>query len=116
MNIGVDHFKNLVAVAAADGYLNSREREFLADRAQELGLSEEEVKIIMAEADKLQHMVPLNMVDKEDQLSEAVFMTIIDGHIAEQEYQLCLRIAERLGIEKEYLDRMIERIRAVWAK
>lgn len=116
MKIKIEHFKNLVAVAAADGYLNSREREFLADRAEELELNEEEVKVILAEADKLQYVVPLNMVDREDQLNDAVFMSIIDGHIADQEYKLCLNIAERLGIETEYVNKMIERIKSVWER
>lgn len=116
MEINIEHFKNLVAVAAADGYLNSREREFLADRAQELGLNDKEVRDILAEADELQYIVPLNTIESEDQLNDAVFMSIIDGHIAEQEYKLCLTIAERLGIETIYLDQMIERIKSVWER
>lgn len=116
MKIRTEHFKNLVAVAAADGYLNIREREFLTDRAEELGLSEEELKDILAEADTLQYAVPLNMIEREDQLNDAVFMSIIDGHITDQEYKLCLNIADRLGIEKEYVERMIETIQAVWER
>ncbi|MGD1895286.1 MAG: hypothetical protein ACFB15_32425 [Cyclobacteriaceae bacterium] len=36
--IKLEHFVNLVAVAAADGYFNAREREFLAERAEETGI------------------------------------------------------------------------------
>lgn len=116
MKIKIEHYKNLVAIAAADGYLNSREREFLSDRAQELGLNEEEVKEIIAEADTLQYIVPLNSEDGEDQLNEAIFMSIIDGDIAEQEYQLCMTLADRLGIDKEYVDDMIETVKTMWSK
>lgn len=116
MQIQLEHFKNLVAVAAADGYLNSRERELLSDRAQELGLSEAEVKAILADADNLQYVIPLNHIECEDQVGEAIFMSIIDGHIAEQEYKLCLHIAERLGIEQEYVDKIVAKIKAIWEK
>ncbi len=116
MKIKIEHYKNLVAIAAADGYLNNREREFLSERAQELGLKEDEVKAIMAEADILQYSVPLNSEDAEDQLNEAVFMSIIDGDIAEQEYQLCLTLADRLGIDKEYVDEMVDTVKMMWSK
>lgn len=116
MQIQVEHFKNLVAIAAADGYMSSREREFLADRAKELELSEEEVTEIMAQGDILQYIVPLNMFEREDQLGEAVFMSIIDGRIADQEHQLCLKIAERLDIDKEYVEKMIQKVKVMWGK
>lgn len=116
MNIKIEHYKNLVAIAAADGYLNSREREYLSDKAQELGLDEKEVKEIIAEADTLQYIVPLNSEDGEDQLNEAIFMSIIDGDIAEQEYQLCLTLADRLGIEKKYLDETVDAVKLMWAR
>lgn len=116
MKVKLEHFKNLVAVAAADGYLNSREREFLADRAQELGLSEKEVKDILADGDQLQYLIPLNTEEVEDQISEAVFMSIIDGEIADQEYKLCLSLAERLGVESVYVDQMVSAVKAMWAR
>lgn len=116
MKIKIEHYKNLVAIAAADGYLNNREREFLADRALELGLAEGEVKAIMAEADMLQYNVPLNQEDGEDQVNEAVFMSIIDGEISSQEYQLCLLLADRLGIDRTHVDHMIETVKMIWSK
>ncbi|MFP4088703.1 MAG: hypothetical protein ACLFUB_09115 [Cyclobacteriaceae bacterium] len=114
--IKLEHFKNLVAVAAADGYLNFREREFLADRAEETGLSAEEIDAMLLEADKLQYMVPFNQVEREEQLNDAIFMSIIDGEIAEQEYKLCLSIAERLGLDKELVDAMVDEIQRIWAR
>lgn len=112
--IKLEHFKNLVAVAAADGYMDAREREFLADRAEEIGLSSEKVQEIIDEANTLEFIVPMNKFDREDQLSDAVFMSVIDGDISEREYQLCLSIANRLGFEKSYLDAIVNSIRELW--
>jgi tellurite resistance protein len=112
--IKLEHFKNLVAIAAADGYMDAREREFLADRAEEIGLSAEKVQEIIEEANALEFIVPMNKFDREDQLSDAVFMSVIDGDISEREYQLCLSIAQRLGFEKSYLDAIVNSIRDLW--
>ncbi len=112
--IKLDHFKNLVAVAAADGYMDAREREFLADRAEEIGLSSDKVQEIIDEANALEFMIPINQIDREDQLSDAVFMSVIDGDISEREYELCLSIASRLGFEKSYLDEIVNSIRDLW--
>ncbi len=114
--IKLEHFKNLVAVAAADGYLNFREREFLSDRAQEAGLEAEEIDHLLLDAHQLQYMVPLNQVEREEQLNDAIFMSIIDGEIAEPEYKLCLSIAEKLGFEKVLVDNMVEEVQRIWSR
>lgn len=114
--IKLEHFKNLVAVAAADGYLNFREREFLTDRAEEAGLSEEEIEAMLLDAEKLRYMVPFNQVEREEQLNDAIFMSIIDGEIAEEEYQLCLCIAEKLGLKKDLVDTMVDEVERIWAR
>jgi len=114
--IKLEHFKNLVAVAAADGYLNFREREFLAERAEEFGLSNEEIDRLLLDAHQLQYLVPFNQVEREDQLNDAIFMSIIDGEIAEPEYKLCLNIAERLGLDKSLVDAMVDEVQRIWSR
>lgn len=112
--IKLEHFVNLVAVAAADGYLNAREREFLAERAEETGIKADEYEQIVKDADKLQHVVPLNQVQPQDQLMDAIFMSIVDGEIAESEYQLCVAMACRLGFGKEEVEETIGEIKMIW--
>jgi len=114
--IKLEHFKNLVAVAAADGYLNYREREFLADRAEESGLSSEEIDRLLLDAHQLQYLVPFNQIEREEQLNDVIFMSIIDGEIAESEYKLCVYIAERLGLDKSLVDAMVEEVQRIWAR
>lgn len=110
----MEHFANLVAVAAADGYMSAREREFLAERAEENGVKADEYENIVKDADKLHHVVPLNQFQPEDQLMDAIFMSIVDGEIADQEYQLCIDMATRLGFERDVVEQTINEIRFMW--
>lgn len=114
--IKIEHFKNLVAVAAADGFLDDNEMEFLTEKAEEIGMSKDEVTQIIEQKEKLQFMVPMNMVDREDQLADIVYMSMIDGEIHENEYQLCLNIAERLGLTKQDLDEAVDLTKRLWEK
>ncbi len=113
--IKLEHFVNLVAIAAADGYLDAREREFLAERAEENGMKAEEFDSIIGDADKLQFVVPLNQVACEEQLNDAIFMSIVNGDISEQEYNLCISLANRLGIEQHEVDTVVGDIKKIWA-
>ena len=114
--VKLEHFVNLVAIAAADGYLDAREREFLAERAEENGMKAAEFDSIISDADKLQFVVPLNQIECEDQLNDAIFMSMVDGDISEQEYNLCVGLANRLGIDQQEVDDVVEGIRKIWAK
>ena len=109
-----EHFINLVAVAYADGKYTEEELEFLSEKALDFGLNETDVKEIMNDADNLHFKIPLNDEDREDQLSDVVCMTMIDGHVDEKEYDLCLRIAEKLDFDKKYLDHIIELTAKLW--
>ena len=112
--IKVEHFQNLVAVAYADGHLDILEAQFLARRAEEYGIEKEIVDAIIDKAEKLEFVIPLNDEDREDQLTDAVYMGMIDGEVHEAEYNLCLKIAEKLDFDKFYLDDIIELTQKLW--
>jgi len=110
----LEHFANLVAVAYSDGYLDDQERDFLAERAQEYGLNKEEVDSLVSKAEELKFIVPLNQEEKEDQLSDVVYMAMIDGNVHEKEYELCLSIAQKLDFTRKDLDYVIDLTRKLW--
>ncbi len=112
--VKIEHFKNLVAVAFADGVLDEIENDFLLEKAEEIGLPNNEVKEIINSAEKLIFMVPINQENKEDQLADIVFMAMIDGHVHDKEYDLCLQIADKLGLSKNYLDQIIKLTKKLW--
>lgn len=105
--IKLEHYKNLVAVAFADGHFDEHELEFLSEKALEYGLSKKQVDEVMAKKDMLEFVVPFNQVDKEEQLTDVIYMAMVDGQVHEKEYGLCLAIAEKLDFEKNYLDQTI---------
>ncbi len=109
-----EHFANLLAVAYADGILKPEEVDFIAQKAIEYGLSDREVRELTDNIENLQFVVPLNDKDKEQQLTDAIYLTMIDGQIDKREYQLCLRIAEKLDLDRKYLDNLIELIQKLW--
>lgn len=114
--IRLTHFKNLVAVAIADGYLDDDEKEFLIDHAEECGLPLDEVNKTIENADQLKFIVPDSEEDREEQLADIVFLTMIDGSIEDKEYDLCLNIANRLELKKEDLDEVIALTQRLWSK
>lgn len=114
-NIRIQHFRNLVAIASADGVMDEDEKDFLIEKAEELGIPEEQMEEILNNLEGLEFEVPQNMEDKEDQLADIVFMTMIDGEIHDTEYNLCLKIADKLGLKKEDVDEVINLTRRLWA-
>lgn len=113
-SIKLEHFANLVAVAYSDNYLDDKEKDFLLERAGEYDLPEDEVKKLIETAHELQFIVPMNDEDKEEQLSDIVYMAMIDGKVHEKEYQLCLTIAEKLDFRQKDLDYVIDLTRKLW--
>ncbi|MBN1250615.1 MAG: TerB family tellurite resistance protein [Bacteroidales bacterium] len=114
-NIKKEHFSNLVAVAYSDNVLNNEEKEFLQERANDYGLSQDEIHEITEQAETLKFIVPLNGEEKEEQLADIVYMSMIDGVVNEKEYEICLKIAERLDFKQKDLDYIIELTKKLWS-
>jgi len=111
-----EHFSNLVTVAYADGILSEDEKNFLEERAIDYGLNKDEVDEIISKVDILKFMVPLNEEEKEEQLSDIVYMSMIDGDVHKKEYDICLTIAKRLDFKQKDLDHIIKLTKKLWAK
>ncbi|OQY00215.1 MAG: hypothetical protein B6I20_09060 [Bacteroidetes bacterium 4572_117] len=114
-SIKIEHFANLVAVACSDNFLDEKERAFLTERAEELGLPANEVKKLIDSAEELKFIIPLNEEDKEEQLSDIVYMAMIDGEVHEKEYELCLTVAKKLSLKKKDLNHIIKLTKKLWA-
>lgn len=112
--IKIEHFHNLIAVAMADGLLDDAEKEFLTERAEELDMPMNEVQQLLNKAEELTFKVPLNLAQSEDQLSDIVYIMMIDGSINDKEYQLCLNIAKKLKLRQKDLDHVIQLIQRLW--
>jgi hypothetical protein len=121
--IRIEHLANLVAVALIDGSFEEDEKVFLKDKAKEFGLSSEDVHLVLQNAEHLQTNAlkedfnvfnPKNKVHKEDQLADAVYMSLINGVVTPKEYALCIHLAEKLDMEKRDVDEIIELTIKLW--
>ncbi len=112
--IKLEHFSNLVAVAYADGIFKEEELDFLAEKAIDFGLSEDKVKEVIDNAPELHFKIPMNDEEREEQLTDVVFMSMIDGNVDEREYDLCLKIASKLDFDENYLDHIIDLVSKLW--
>lgn len=106
-NIKIEHFQNLVAMAAADGFMDEEEKVFLAEKAEEFGFNATEIADMLNNPHELTFSVPSTMEEKEEQLSDAVFMAMIDGEIHDKEYNLCVNFAHKLGMTQNDVDEII---------
>ncbi len=113
--IKVEHFMNLIAVAFADGKIEPEEEEFFMERGEEFGMTDDEIREIINNAHQLQFQVPMNQTDREEQLSDAVYMAMVDGEIDDKEYELCLTIAEKLELGKKDVDQVVSLVKKLWA-
>ncbi len=112
----IEHLKNLIIVAFADGVLDEYEKIFLCDKAEEFDIPREVAEDLIANADKLEFVLPDSQEDREDELAEVVYMALMDGEMHQKEYDLCLSFAKRLELNKADLDMAIRLSHSLWLK
>jgi uncharacterized tellurite resistance protein B-like protein len=114
--VKIEHLSNLIAVAIIDGTFEEEEKVFLKDKAHEFGLSSEEVDTVLQNAEQLQLVAvyndftvfnPKNKINKEDQLADAVYMSLINGVVTPKEYALCIHLAEKLDMGRREWTRLL---------
>lgn len=108
----LDHLKNLVIMAAADGALNEQEIALLVDRCADLGLAEEDLEkaIDFALSGKAKLRFPVDRAEQDQMLSDLIRMMAADGKLTEVEKRLFALAAAKMGIEKQNLDALIDRL------
>ncbi len=108
----LDHLKNLVVMAAADGSLNEQEIALLIDRCAELGLSAEDLEkaISFALSDNAKLRFPIDRLEQNQMLADLVRMMAADGRLSEVEKRLFALAAAKMGIERAELDAIIDEL------
>ena len=108
----LDHLKNLVIMAAADGALNEQEIALLVDRCSDLGLAEEDLEkaidFALSGGAKLQF--PIDRLEQNQMLRDLIRMMAADGKLTEVEKRLFALAAAKMGIEKGELDGLIDQL------
>lgn len=107
MEIDIIHIQNLISVAFSDGVFDKEEEEFLYEIAEDYDIPKEKVMELVKNAANLEFIVPEDPDEREEQLINIVFMSMLDGEFHDEEYTLCMHVAERLGLTKEDLDEAV---------
>ncbi len=108
----LDHLKNLVIMAAADGSLSEQEIALLIDRCGHLGLQEEDLEkaIAFAQSGNAKLRLPSERAEQIDLLAQLMRMMAADGQLAEVEKQLFALAAAKMGIDKLELETIIDKL------
>jgi uncharacterized tellurite resistance protein B-like protein len=108
----LDHLKNLVIMAAADGSLSEQEIALLVDRASALGLDEEDLEkaIAFALSGEAKLKFPVDRAEQNRMLADLMTMMAADGELQEVEKRLFALAAAKMGIEKSELEALIDQL------
>jgi tellurite resistance protein len=105
--IKLEHFRNLVSVAAADGKITESERDSLMRIATALNIPKERLEVMLAHSHEYFYLVPQNQQDKERQLAEMIDIALVDGEFVRSEKELIKTVAQKLGFTLIEAERII---------
>lgn len=108
----LDHLKNLVIMAAADGSLSEQEIALLVDSCATLGLQEEDLEkaIAFALSGEASLKFPVDRAEQNQMLASLMRMMAADGELKEVEKRLFALAAAKMGIEKSELGALIDQL------
>ncbi len=108
-------FQNLVNLAASDGKFTEEEVLFLAQRAEQWGISDDEFEACIAGLleGTLEIRLPETQAKREELLAEMIRLMAVDGQLSEMEKRLCATASAKMDFTttefKQLLDRVLER-------
>ncbi len=104
------HFKNLVAVALADGKLDDAEAQLLARIGIRMGMDMKEINALLARPEKVKLVLPTDHQEKISQMIDVVAMMIIDGDADSREIQFCMALAAQMGLDPTIVKTIAEKL------
>jgi uncharacterized tellurite resistance protein B-like protein len=106
----LDHLKNLVIMASADGSLTEREIALLVDRCGELGLDEADLgkAVEFALSDSASLKLPVDRKEQIEMLSDLMRVMAADGQLSEVEKRLFALAAAKMNVDRKELDHLID--------
>jgi uncharacterized tellurite resistance protein B-like protein len=108
----LDHLKNLVIMASADGSLTEREIALLVDRCEQLGLGESDMVKAIEFALSSQAVMKLPTDHKEQiaMLSDLIRVMAADGSLSDVEKRLFSLAAAKMEIDRDEIEDLIDRL------
>lgn len=112
--VNVEHFQNLVALAYSDSYISREEMEFLASKATSYGITDRKMYEILEKAKDIKVNDKVVISEKEKQLSDFIYMSVMDGILRSNEHELCIRLGGKLGFSKKNVEELIQQVSKEW--
>jgi uncharacterized tellurite resistance protein B-like protein len=108
----LDHLKNLVIMASADGSLSEREIALLVDRCSDLGLEEADLgrAVAFALSDEASLKLPTENQEQLEMLADMIRVMAADGELSEVEKRLFALAAAKMNVDRHELDHMIDKL------
>lgn len=105
-------FHNLVNMAAIDNKFTDEEIEFLARRANEWEIPNDEFETALAgiSEGQLEVTVPESHEDKVLLLKEMIRMMAIDGELADMEKRLCAQASGRMDFTTQQFGQILDEV------
>ena len=101
------HFKNLFAVARADGEVARSEMDLVIGLAEKFHMTTEEVTKIIRNPEAVPLVTPKSPEERIEHLYDLVTVMMVDGQINEKELFLCKSLAVKLGLEEDSVDSLV---------
>jgi uncharacterized tellurite resistance protein B-like protein len=108
----LDHLKNLVIMASADGSLTEGEIGLLVERCQQLGLGEKDMEKALAFALSSQAVMklPTDHAEQLEMLADLVRVMAADGNLSDVEKRLFSLAAAKMEIDRNEIEELIDRL------
>jgi len=101
------HFKNLFAVARADGDVDRAEMDLVIGLAEKFHMSTDEVTKIIRDPDAVALVTPKTPKERMEHLYDLITVMMVDGKIDEKELFLCKSLGVKLGCGEENIDSLV---------
>jgi len=94
----------------ADGELDDKEAQALMQVATRLGISETEVRGIIAQHKTIQFVLPKDPKDRVRQLWDLLLIVLVDGRVEERELAILERFALKLRLRSAVATALVRRL------
>lgn len=107
--VKLEHFRNLVSLAGADGIIKDSERVALSKIAFELGMQLDRMNVMLNHSQEYTYIIPQNIQDRDKQMCDMVDLAMVDGELAKVELDLIKTVGEKLGFNNEEVEIIIKK-------
>lgn len=110
----MDLFTNLMALASADGKFTQEEISFLMVRAEDWGISQEEVEVVLSatQAGETEMTIPDSDEDRIDMLQQMIYLMAVDGELAESEKRICATVSAAMNFSAADFNKIVDSLLA----